>query len=224
MLPDLIFLIFALGLLAGTGTVVAARNPMYCVLGMMFTFLNASGLFILFGAEFLGLLMVMIYVGAIAVMFLFVVMTIDLDFATLREGFAPYLPVGLLMIGVLAAQLLLAVWGGLGSGVGQGGAAPIAQSAAAAAQPENIVALGQVLYTTYALPFQLAGLILLTAMIGAILLTFRPRGDTRRQNIASQIARTAEDSVTLTTPATGQGATTQHWQPKSVAQMVKEKK
>jgi NADH-quinone oxidoreductase subunit J len=223
MLPDLIFLIFALGLLAGAGTVVAARNPMYCVLGMMFTFLNASGLFILFGAEFLGLLMVMIYVGAIAVMFLFVVMTIDLDFATLREGFAPYLPVGLLMIGVLAAQLLLAVWGGLGSGVGQG-AAPIAQSAAAAAQPENIVALGQVLYTTYALPFQLAGLILLTAMIGAILLTFRPRGDARRQNIASQIARTAEDSVTLTTPATGQGATTQHWQPKSVAQMVKEKK
>jgi NADH-quinone oxidoreductase subunit J len=196
---------------------------MYCVLGMMFTFLNASGLFILFGAEFLGLLMVMIYVGAIAVMFLFVVMTIDLDFATLREGFAPYLPVGLLMIGVLAAQLLLAVWGGLGSGVGQG-AAPIAQSAAAAAQPENIVALGQVLYTTYALPFQLAGLILLTAMIGAILLTFRPRGDARRQNIPAQIARTAEDSVTLTTPATGQGATTQHWQPKSVAQMVKEKK
>ncbi len=223
MLPDLIFLIFALGLLAGAGTVVAARNPMYCVLGMMFTFLNASGLFILFGAEFLGLLMVMIYVGAIAVMFLFVVMTIDLDFATLREGFAPYLPVGLLMIGVLAAQLLLAVWGGLGSGVGQG-AAPIAQSAAAAAQPENIVALGQVLYTTYALPFQLAGLILLTAMIGAILLTFRPRGDARRQNIPAQIARTAEDSVTLTTPATGQGATTQHWQPKSVAQMVKEKK
>jgi NADH-quinone oxidoreductase subunit J len=223
MLPDLIFLIFALGLLAGAGTVVAARNPMYCVLGMMFTFLNASGLFILFGAEFLGLLMVMIYVGAIAVMFLFVVMTIDLDFATLREGFAPYLPVGLLMIGVLAAQLLLAVWGGLGSGVGQG-PAPIAQSAAAAAQPENIVALGQVLYTTYALPFQLAGLILLTAMIGAILLTFRPRGDARRQNIPAQIARTAEDSVTLTTPATGQGATTQHWQPKSVAQMVKEKK
>jgi NADH-quinone oxidoreductase subunit J len=219
MIPDLIFLIFALGLLAGAGTVVAARNPMYCVLGMMFTFLNASGLFILFGAEFLGLLMVMIYVGAIAVMFLFVVMTIDLDFATLREGFAPYLPVGLLMIGVLAAQLLLAVWGGLGSGVGQG-PAPIAQSAAAAAQPENIVALGQVLYTTYALPFQLAGLILLTAMIGAILLTFRPRADTRRQNIAQQIARTAAQSVTLTTPATGQGATTQHWQPKSVAVKV----
>lgn len=220
MLPDLIFLIFALGLLAGAGTVVAARNPMYCVLGMMFTFLNASGLFILFGAEFLGLLMVMIYVGAIAVMFLFVVMTIDLDFATLREGFAPYLPVGLLMIGVLAAQLLLAVWGGLGQG-----AAPMPQSAAdAATQPENIVALGQVLYTTYALPFQLAGFILLTAMIGAILLTFRPRADTRRQNIASQIARTAENSVTLTTPATGQGATTQHWQPKSVAQTVKEKK
>lgn len=220
MLPDLIFLIFALGLLAGAGTVVAARNPMYCVLGMMFTFLNASGLFILFGAEFLGLLMVMIYVGAIAVMFLFVVMTIDLDFATLREGFAPYLPVGLLMVGVLAAQLLLAVWGGLGQGP-----APFSQpTAAATAQPENIVALGHVLYTTYALPFQLAGLILLTAMIGAILLTFRPRGDARRQNIPAQIARTAEDSVTLTTPATGQGATTQHWQPKSVAQMVKDKK
>ena len=214
MLADLLFVMFGAGVLLGAGAVVAARNPMYCVLGMLFMFLNAAGLFVLFTAEFLGLLLIMIYVGAVAVMFLFVLMTMDLDFSTLKEGFAPYLPVGLLVVGAFAAQLIFAVWAGLFQ-------APLPPVKNAVGGSENIVALGQVLYTTYAIPFQLAGLILLTAMIGAILLTFRPRGDVRRQNVSAQVLRDKSDCYVITQPGIGQGATAQHWAPKPVAKTVK---
>ncbi|HEX2858922.1 MAG TPA: NADH-quinone oxidoreductase subunit J [Alphaproteobacteria bacterium] len=209
MLPDILFYLFAIGLLLGAGAVITARNPMYGVLGMIFSFINAAGLFMLFYAEFLSLLIVMIYVGAIAVMFLFVLMTIDIDFVKLREGFAPYLPAGLIVAAALAAELLLAASLGLFTGVGT----PIA---AAEGAPTNIEQLGAVLFTDYALPFQAAGMVLLTAMVGAIILTHRRRKDVKRQNISMQINRTASDSMALTKPVSGQGATPLYWSPKPV--------
>lgn len=208
MLPDLLFLIFSLGLIFGAGLIITARNPMVGVLGMLVTFLNAAGMFILFGAEFLGLLMIMVYVGAIAVMFLFVLMTVDIDFIKLKEGMAPYLPLGLLTVGMLAAELIAAAQLGFFT-------TAIAPAPPMANQPENIVALGSVLFTTYALPFQLAGLILLTAMVGAILLTHRPRPGVKRQSITGQVLREKSEGLTLTTPKLGQGATAKNWAPKS---------
>lgn len=214
MIADLLFLLFAAGLLTGAALVIAARNPMVGVMGMILTFLNAAGLFILFGAEFLGLLMIMVYVGAIAVMFLFVLMTIDIDFMKLKEGVAPYLPIGLLVVGILAAELILAASHSLAALTP---VVPITPEP----QPENIVALGNVLFTTYALPFQIAGLVLLTAMVGAIVLTHRPRGDVRRQSISAQVMRKRGDAMQLTRPESGKGATAKHWKPKSVAKKVR---
>ena len=214
MLPDILFLLFSAGLLLGAALVIGARNPMVGVMGMILTFLNAAGLFVLFSAEFLGLLMVMVYVGAIAVMFLFVLMTIDIDFIKLKEGFAPYLPAGLLVVGLLAAELILAAY-----------ASPAALTppvvVADANQPENIVQLGSVLFTTYALPFQMAGFILLTAMVGAIVLTHRPRGDVKRQSITEQVLRKRSDAMQITKPKSGAGATPTYWNPKSVSKKAK---
>ena len=211
MIPDLLFLLFASGLLAGAALIMFGKNPMVGVLGMLLAFLNASGLFILLGAEFLGLLLIMVYVGAIAVMFLFVLMTIDIDFATLREGAAPYLPLGLLVVALLAAQFIMAASG-----------APALISAPHAAQePENIIALGRILFTQYAVPFQVAGLVLLTAMVGAIVLTHRPRTGVKRQSVAAQVQRQRGDALTLTSPQTGQGTgktVAKHWAPKPVVQ------
>lgn len=215
MLPDLLFLLFAAGMLFGTGLIIAARNPMVGMLGMLATFLNAAAMFILFGAEFLGLLLIMVYIGAIAVMFLFVLMTIDIDFIKLREGLTPYLPIGLLVVGVLAAELVTAACMGFFTTTT---AAPIT------AQPDNITTLGSILFTTYALPFQVAGLVLLTAMVGAIVLTHHPRADVKRQSIARQLFRTREDSYTNTNPKVGQGLgenVAKQWNPKPVTQKVK---
>lgn len=213
MLPDILFLMFSAGILFGATLIIAARNPMVGMLGMLVTFLNAAGLFILFGAEFLGLLLVMVYLGAIAVMFLFVLMTIDLDFFKFKEGLAPYLPLGLLVVGVLAAELILAANFGLFS--------TNVTILPATGQPQNIVQIGNVLFTTYALPFQLAGLVLLTAMVGAIVLTHRPRKGVKRQSVTAQILRTKEEGLTITKPKlgagiSGAGGIAKHWNPKSV--------
>jgi len=213
MLPDLLFLLFALGTLFGAGLIIGARNPMVGVLGMLTAFLNASGLFILLNAEFLGLLLIMVYVGAVAVMFLFVLMTIDIDFIKLKEGIAPYLPIGLLVVGVLAAELVAAANLGFFS-------TSVHAIPAEMDHLGNIQALGSILFTDYALPFQVAGLILLTAMVGAIVLTHRPRGDVRRQNVTAQILREKKDAMLLTSPGIGQGATAKHFKPKSVAKKV----
>lgn len=182
------------------------------VLGMLLTFVHAAALFILLGAEFLGLLMIMVYVGAIAVMFLFVLMTIDLDFGTLREGFAPYLPLGLLLVLALAAELLVAVYA---SGL------PKEVMIVNGDDVQNIVQLGRVLFTDYVVPFQTAGLILLTAMIGAIVLTHRPRSDVRRQDVGMQIFRAKVDAMVKVSPAVGAGVKPVHWTPKSVAKKAK---
>lgn len=187
MIADLLFLLFAgILLLAGMG-VIMAKNPMYCVLFLILAFFNAAGLFLLLGAEFLALLLIMVYVGAVAVMFLFVIMTIDIDFAVLKDGFATYLPVGALVAGLLLVEALMAAWGGAFGG---------SKLASLPMQPgvENIRQLGDVLFTVYAYPFLLAGMILLVAMVGAIVLTHRRRPDVQRQNIAKQINRTREES------------------------------
>jgi NADH-quinone oxidoreductase subunit J len=213
MLADILFYLFAFGLLLGAGAVISARNPMYGVLGMIFTFLNAAGMFLLFYAEFLGLLIVMIYVGAIAVMFLFVLMTIDIDFAKLREGFAPYLPAGLIVAAALAGELLVAASLGMFDNVGTGAGTPLNA-------PTNIEQLGAVLFTDYALTFQAAGMILLTAMVGAIVLTHRRRGDVKRQDISAQLSRSTKDGLVITKPVSGQGATPMYWSPKSVEKKI----
>lgn len=209
MIPDLLFLLFSAGILAGAALVAVGRNPMVGILGMLLAFLNASGLFILLGAEFLGLLIIMVYVGAVAIMFLFVLMTIDIDFSALREGWANYLPVGVLTVGGLATLLVLAV---------QGTPLNLGTPVVASEAPQNIIALGQVLFTQYAVPFQIAGLLLLVAMVGAIGLTHRPRHDIKRQDVGQQVNRKRGDAMVLTKPATGKGAHPDHWVGKGVKQ------
>lgn len=199
MLADLIFYIFAVVLLASGLGVVLARNPIFSVLFLVLCFFNCAGLFVLMGAEFLGLLLVLVYVGAIAVMFLFVLMTIDIDFAMLKEGFANYLPVGLLTGALMVTELVLAGQAGLFTTEMANQAMPVAQDA------QNIVAIGQVLFTDYLAPFQLAGLVLLTAMVGAITLTFRRRDGVRRQNISKQVLTRREDAVEMKKVKPGEG-------------------
>jgi NADH-quinone oxidoreductase subunit J len=184
------FYLFSGLMLASAFMVIAARNPVHSVLFLILAFVNASGLFILLGAEFLAMLLVVVYVGAVAVLFLFVVMMLDVDFAELKQGFLQYLPVGALIGIVVAIELALVV----------GGFAPsqaTLASARAPAQPDvsNTMALGLVLYTKHVYFFQAAGLILLTAMIGAIVLTLRHKPDVKRQDINAQNARTRKQAV-----------------------------
>lgn len=201
VVADLMFYMFAGVLLAAALGVISTKNPMHAVLLLILGFFNAAGLFILLGAEFLGLLLVMVYVGAIAVMFLFVLMTIDIEFAKLKEGFTQYLPVGIIVGLVLVGELFMAVRGGLF------GKDMLAETTAMP-MPEgtqNITALGQILFTDYLLPFQVSALILLVAMIGAIVLTHRQREGVKRQNVPNQIARKREDSVEIVKVKPGQG-------------------
>ncbi|MFZ5789414.1 MAG: NADH-quinone oxidoreductase subunit J [Pseudomonadota bacterium] len=187
----LAFYLFAAVTLASGVMVIAARNPVHSVLFLILAFFNSAGLFILMGAEFLAMILVVVYVGAVAVLFLFVVMMLDINFAELRRGFLAYAPIGGFIGLVLVAELLLVVaaWA----------IAPAAPQLAAAPTPPveqvtNTHALGQVLYTQYFYLFQAAGLILLVAMIGAIVLTLRHR-EVRRQSIARQVARRAAETL-----------------------------
>ena len=182
------FYLFA-GLAIASGfMVIASRNPVASVLFLILAFVNASGLFVLMGAEFLAMILIVVYVGAVAVLFLFVVMMLDVDFAELRQGFQDYLPVGALVGAVFAIELILVVgsWAFDPNIV----RTPIGQAAARGDGVTNTQALGRVLYTDYAYFFQIAGLVLLVAMIGAIVLTLRDRPGVKRQNIAVQNART----------------------------------
>lgn len=210
ILSSIFFYIFAgILLLAGT-LVVVVRNPVHSVLFLILTFSSAAGLFVLLGAEFLGMIVLVVYVGAVAVLFLFVVMMLDINFVALRQGFLRYLPVGLLVAGIVLAELIAAgsLWVGqpLGSvlqGGGEGVGAP-----GLPLSPErmtNTEELGLVLYTTYAYPFQIAGMILLLAMVGAIVLALRHRTGIRRQVIAVQVARRPEDCVELRKVESGKG-------------------
>ncbi len=198
----LAFYAFAFVAIAAGVMVVASRNPVHSVLFLILAFFNAAGLFVLVGAEFIAMILVVVYVGAVAVLFLFVVMMLDINFVELRQGFMRYLPVGALIGVVLAAELLfvLAAWSISGEAAGAA-AAP----APAPAETPNTHALGEILYTRYVYLFQAAGLILLVAMIGAIVLTLRAREGVKRQRIADQLARRREDAVDVVAVERGEG-------------------
>ena len=181
--------------------VVSARNPVHSVLFLILSFFSAAGLFVLLGAEFLAMLLVVVYVGAVAVLFLFVVMMLDVDFASLRQGFARYMPLGALVAGVLAFEMV-AVSATVAS---KGAAAANADPQASLGQLSNTETIGQVLYTHYAYFFQAAGLVLLVAMIGAITLTLRHKPGVRRQVIADQVARDPKTGMRMTDLKPGQG-------------------
>ncbi|GJE59711.1 NADH-quinone oxidoreductase subunit J [Methylobacterium trifolii] len=186
------FYLFAGITIASGFMVIASRNPIASVLFLILAFVNAAGLFVLMGAEFLAMILIVVYVGAVAVLFLFVVMMLDVDFAELRQGFQQYLPVGALIGAIFLVEILLVVgsWT-LDPGLVQ---APLG-NVAAGENLTNTVVLGRVLYTEYVYFFQLAGLILLVAMIGAIVLTLRDRPGVKRQNINVQNARTQGAAV-----------------------------
>jgi len=194
VLQALAFYMFAAVTIASAAMVVASRNPVYSVLFLILAFFNAAGLFVLIGAEFVAMILVIVYVGAVAVLFLFVVMMLDINIAKLREGFLDYLPIGALIGIVLAGEILVAL--------GVFGHAPntlttLGATGAKVAQVENTRAIGQVLYTQYFYLFQVAGAVLLVAMIGAIVLTLRSRPGVRRQKVGEQLYRTKADAISV---------------------------
>jgi len=192
------FYLFAVMVLASGALTITARNPVHAVLWLILAFFNAAGLMLLVGAEFIAMLLVIVYVGAVAVLFLFVVMMLDIDFASLRSGFTRNLPFGIIIALVLLAEMIVAVF------AHKAGPALAGQPIASPRVP-NIVAIGQLLYSRYLLPFELAGLILLVAMIGAIVLTHRSRGDTRTPKVWKQIRRRPGEAITLVEPGVGEG-------------------
>lgn len=202
-LPTIMFYAFAAAVTFCGVMVVSSKNSVYSVFFLILAFFNAAGLFVLLGVEYLAMTLVIVYVGAVAVLFLFVVMMLNVDFAKLREGFTRYLPVGLLIAVVLFVQLSALVYA---SFVAQ---TPLAEAAYAmpdVAEVSNARAIGRILYTDYILLFQLAGVVLLVAMIGAIVLTLRHRPGVKRQKIAKQVARKREEGVTLVDVKSGEGA------------------
>ena len=188
----LFFYLFAGILVASAFMVIASKNPVHSVLYLILAFVNAAGLFVMMGAEFLAMILVVVYVGAVAVLFLFVVMMLDVDFAELKKGVLQYLPVGLLLGGIFLAELLLVVgsWV-IGPGVPKAITAPIP------AGISNTEAIGLVLYTKYVYFFEISGMILLVAMIGAIVLTLRHKPGVKRQDISAQNARTREEAIDI---------------------------
>ena len=191
MLPvtTILFYIFSAILLGSATLVVTARNPVYATLYLVLAFFNAAALFILLGAEFLGLILILVYVGAVMVLFLFVVMMLDINLARIKEGFLSYLPLGLAIAILGVLELAVVFW-----------ASPLGHIPAPAALPadtDNTRALGGLLYTQYLYPFEIAAVILLVAIIAAIALTLRRRTGTKTQNIAAQMAVRAKDRVQL---------------------------
>ncbi|HKF60938.1 MAG TPA: NADH-quinone oxidoreductase subunit J [Dongiaceae bacterium] len=196
------FYVFAAVLIASGVMVVSSRNPVHSVLFLILAFFNSAGLFVLMGAEFLAMILVVVYVGAVAVLFLFVVMMLDINFVELRKGFITYLPIGFTIGIILLVELALV----FGAWV----VSPLAETAARAPMPAptsvpNTHALGLVLYTNYVYLFEGAGFVLLVAMVGAIVLTHRQREGVRRQSIARQLARRAGDTIEVKDVPTGSG-------------------
>ena len=198
MLPSLLFYVFSGVLTISALLVIAARNPVHSVLFLILCFFNAAGLFVLLGAEFLAMTLVIVYVGAVAVLFLFVVMMLDIDFRELKRGFVHHAPIGVAVALILFSELVF-----YGTGT-QLASTPISASLPA----DNTRAIGAVLYTQYMLPFQIAGLILLVAMIGAIVLTLRHKPDAKRQNLRQQLDRKREETVRLVSLPSGGGVAT----------------
>jgi NADH-quinone oxidoreductase subunit J len=199
MIQAFAFYLFATIVIASGVMTIGARNPVHSVLWLILAFFNAAGLFLILGAEFIAMLLVIVYVGAVAVLFLFVVMMLDVDFAELRAGVARYWPFATILAIVLFAEIVfaLAAW--------NAGAIVADKAAPAASGVPNIELLGRALYTRYLYIFEAAGLVLLVAMIGAIVLTHRTRSGLRPQNVSDQIRRRPEDAVVNMQPGVGEG-------------------
>ncbi|MGA2816280.1 MAG: NADH-quinone oxidoreductase subunit J [Xanthobacteraceae bacterium] len=202
ILQAIFFYLFAGVCIASAIMVVTARNPVHSVLFLILAFVNAAGLFVLLGAEFLAMILIVVYVGAVAVLFLFVVMMLDVDFAELRQGFLNYLPVGFLVGAILLAELVFVV---VGSVIKPGVAKVITAPIPAAGNVSNTEALGLVLYTRYVYFFEAAGMILLVAMIGAIVMTLQHKPGVKRQNIGDQNARRRSSAIEVVKVKSGQG-------------------
>lgn len=203
MLQGLAFYLLAATAVVSGLLVVTARNPVHSVLWLILAFFSSAGLFVLMGAEFLAMLLVVVYVGAVAVLFLFVVMMLDVDFVRLREGYARYLPLGGIIAGILLAEMIM-----VSLAVVQGGAAREATGpAVATADASNVEAIGRVLYTDYVYFFQAAGIVLLIAMIGAIVLTLRHKPGIKRQDVGRQVGRDAKTAMEVKSVQTGVGVT-----------------
>ena len=200
MLQAIAFYLLAAVTVASGLLVVTARNPVHSVLWLILAFFSSAGLFVLLGAEFLAMLLVVVYVGAVAVLFLFVIMMLDVDFVRLREGYARYLPLATIVAGVLLAEMVM-----VSLAVATGGAAAGGEIVPATADTSNAELIGRVLYTDYVYIFQAAGIVLLIAMIGAIVLTLRHRPHVRRQDIAQQGGRKRADAVEVKSVEIGKG-------------------
>ena len=200
MLEALAFYLFSAILIASAIMVIASRNPVHSVLFLILAFVNAAGLFVLLGAEFLAMMLVVVYVGAVAVLFLFVTMMLDVDFASLRTGMLQYAPIGV-VVGVILLLELLLVGGSymMAPSLGGGGAVPIDQTV------DNTRALGQVIYTRYVFLFQGAAAVLLVAMIGAIVLTLQHKPNVKRQDVGKQTSRKRSEAVEVVKVKSGQG-------------------
>ncbi|MBP0440299.1 NADH-quinone oxidoreductase subunit J [Tianweitania sediminis] len=196
------FYLFAFVAVAAAFMVIAARNPVHSVLYLILTFFNAAGLFLLSGAEFLAMILLVVYVGAVAVLFLFVVMMLDVDFAALKTGALQYAPIGALVGIILAAELVIVAGGYVFS---PELAQTVPMPTPDMAVRSNTAALGDILYTNYVHFFQISGLILLVAMIGAIVLTLRHKPNVRRQSISAQVARTPATAMEIKKVKTGEG-------------------
>ena len=199
MIQVIAFYLFAIVTVVSGILCVTARNPVHSVLWLILAFFNAAGLMVLVGAEFIAMLLVIVYVGAVAVLFLFVVMMLNIDFAELRSGFARYLPFGIALVALLAGEIIFA------EGAWSAGGLQLSRTAPTPDQVPNIQALGILIYTRYLYIFEGAGLVLLVALIGAVVLTHRKRGDVRSQKISDQNKRRPEDAVRNTQPVVGQG-------------------
>ena len=202
IVQGLAFYLFAATLVASAVMVIAARNPVHSVLFLILAFFNAAGLFILIGAEFVAMILVIVYVGAVAVLFLFVVMMLDIDFRRFRSNVLQYLPIGATVGVILLVELALVLGAWV---VAPEAAGAIAAPVPPAGQITNTHALGLLLYTEYVYLFQAAGLILLIAMIGAIVLTLRSREGLRRQDITRQVTRRRDEVVVVRKVTTGEG-------------------
>ena len=202
------YLLAAVTVGAGFG-VISSRNPVHSVLFLILSFFSAAGLFVTLGAEFLAMLLVVVYVGAVAVLFLFVVMMLDVDFLKLREGYARYLPIGAIIAAILLAEMIMVSF----AVVRGGAAADGTDLAAPSASMTNVEAIGRVLYTDYIYFFQAAGVVLLIAMIGAITLTLRHKVHIKRQNPGDQVNRDRRKSVEIKPAPTGQGVSAEELLP-----------
>jgi len=202
LITTILFYVFSAVLMVSAVAVISARNPVHSVFFLILAFFNAAGLFVMLGAEYIAMTLVIVYVGAVAVLFLFVVMMLNINFEKFRAGFIHYLPVGVFVATVLFIELGGLLYNSL--------LTPVPHAEAASAIPDmahvsNARAIGEVLYTEYLLPFQMAGVILLTAMIGAIVLTHRHRPGVKRQNITRQLKRTRAESVAYVQVKSGEG-------------------